>query len=509
MITYKTFFRTSVLLACLSGVLVSCSKEMAEVPTSDDELNEITPGLSVKDIISGSVDDGDLAKMTFFFARGDKGADDRYWNYQDSPIQADYKAKVVDGYNNNLRFNPAQYYLPEPTETWMRGFYPYDPNETSTSKEYTFELDRRGEPLVTWSGMTGTEDIIVSNALTGTNTNLAINSERDKASFLFRHQLVQINFYASTEIAAADSKWGNITKMVLPDQPNEFSYTLAEEDDSKGFVVERNSDDYTVAIQNTTDNIKLLSEGTGLEDATGKPTGAFVGSILIAPGQEYFYLQMETTQGSTVYEIGMEKGDKLEIFPPEGTDAFEAGYAYNICLDFKLGELTITLTSTKWDSSKTDVKLGQGQETYPKVVEEENIIISRDFLGGVTTPVRDEKWTKTLTSEAEDIVPAVLEVAGQDVDVAPKSWDEACAACPKGWRLPCRAELKLVYENKGRLNSNPTVDNNRFTLPTGTYWTATEVTGNTGNAYIVDLDKGDESNAAKTAMHKVRCVRDI
>lgn len=56
--------------------------------------------------------------------------------------------------------------------------------------------------------MTGTEDIIVSNALTGTNTNLAINSERDAASFLFQHQLVQINFYASTEIAAADSKWG-------------------------------------------------------------------------------------------------------------------------------------------------------------------------------------------------------------------------------------------------------------------------------------------------------------
>ena len=402
---------------------------------SDDELNEITPGLSVKDIISGSVDDGDLAKMTFFFARGDKGADDRYRNYQDSPIQADYKAEVVDGYNNNLQFNPAQYYLPEPTETWMRGFYPYDPNETS---KYTFEL-YRDEPLVTWSGMTGTEDIIVSNALTGTNTNLAINSERDKASFLFQHQLVQINFYASTEIAAADSKWGNITKMVLPDQPNEFSYSLVEEDDSRGFEVGRGSADYTVAIQNANDNIKLLSEGTGLVDQDGKPTCAFVGSILIAPGQEYFYLQMETTQGSTVYEIGVDRDDKLEILPPEGTREFKAGHAYNICLDFKLGELTITLTSTEWDSSKTDVKLGQGQETYPKVVEEENIIISRDFLGGVTTPVRDEKWTDTSTSEDDDKVPAVLEVAGQDGNSSsPLAWDVAEAACPKGWRLPCR-----------------------------------------------------------------------
>lgn len=509
MITYKTFFRTSVLLACLSGVLVSCSKEMAEVPVSDDELNEITPGLSVKDIITGSVDDGDLAKMTFFFARGDKGADDRYWNYQDSPIQADYKAKVVDGYNNNLQFNPAQYYLPEPTETWMRGFYPYDPNETSTSKKYTFKL-LRDEPLVTWSGMTGTEDIIVSNALTGTNTYLAINSERDKASFQFRHQLVQINFYASTEIAAADSKWGNITKMVLPKQSNEFSYFLAETDDSRGFAVERGIDDYTVAIRDTTDNIKLLSEGTGLVDQDGNPTGAFVGSILIAPGQKSFLLEMETMQGSTVYEIGVDRDDELEILPPDNAREFEAGHAYNICLNFKLGELTITLTSAEWDSNNTNVDLGQGQETYPKVVEEENIIISRDFLGGVTTPVRDEKWTDTSTSEDDDIVPAVLEVAGQDGNSSsPLAWDAAKEACPKGWRLPCRAELKLVYENKGRLNSNPTVDNNRFTLPTGTYWTATEVTGNTGNAYIVDLDKGDESNAAKTAMHKVRCVRDI
>ena len=503
MITYKTFLRTSLLLA-FSGVLVSCSKEMAEVPVSDDELNEITPGLSVKDIITGSVDDGDLAKMTFFFARGDKGADDRYWNYQDSPIQADYKAKVVDGYNNNLQFNPAQYYLPEPTETWMRGFYPYDPNETS---KYTFEL-YRDEPLVTWSGMTGTEDIIVSNALTGTNTNLAINSERDKASFQFQHQLVQINFYASTEIAAADSKWGNITKMVLPDQPNEFSYTLAEEDDSKGFVVERNSDDYTVAIQNTTDNIKLLSEGTGLEDATGKPTGAFVGSILIAPGQKSFSLEMETTQGSTVYEIGVDRDDELEISPPDNAREFEAGYAYNICLDFKLGELTITLTSAAWDSNKTNVYLGQGQETYPKVVEEENIIISRDFLGGVTTPVRDEKWTETPTSE--DIVPAVLEVAGQDGNSSsPLAWDAAKAACPDGWRLPCRAELQLVWDCLQALYLNPDDDSNRFTLPKGTYWTATEVTGNTENAYIVDLDNGNVSDAVKTATHKVRCVRDI
>lgn len=505
MITYKTFFRTSVLLACLSGVLVSCSKEMAEVPVSDDELNEITPGLSVKDIISGSVNEDDLENMTFFFARGDQGTDDRYMIYQDSPIQADYKAAVQSGYNNNLQFNPAQYYLPEPTETWMRGFYPFDPKETS---KYTFEL-YRDEPLVTWSGMTGTEDIIVSNALTGTNTNLAINSEHDKASFQFQHQLVQINFYASTEIAAADSKWGNITKMVLPDQPNEFSYTLAEEDDSKGFVVERNSDDYTVAIQNTTDNIKLLSEGTGLEDATGKPTGAFVGSILIAPGQESFSLEMETTQGSTVYEIGVDKDDELEILPPEGTRKFEAGHAYNICLDFKLGELTITLTSTEWDSSKTDVKLGQGQETYPKVVEEENIIISRDFLGGVTTPVRDEKWTDTSTSEDDDKVPAVLEVAGQDASSSsPLTWD-AKAACPDGWRLPCRAELQLVWDCLQALYLNPDDDSNRFTLPKGTYWTATEVTGNTENAYIVDLDNGNVSDAVKTATHKVRCVRDI
>ncbi len=506
MITYKTFFRTSVLLACLSGVLVSCSKEMAEVPAPDDELNEITPGLSVKDIISGSVDDGDLAKMTFFFARGDQGADDRYMNYQDSPIQADYKAEVVDGYNNNLQFNPVQYYLPEPTVTWMRGFYPFDPKETS---KYTFEL-YRDEPLVTWSGMTGTEDIIVSNALTGTNINLAINSERDAASFLFQHQLVQINFYASTEIAAADSKWGNITKMVLPDQPNEFSYSLVEEDDSRGFEVGRGSGDYTVTIQNTTDNIRLLTEGTGLVDQDGKPTGAFVGSILIAPGQKSFLLEMETTQGSTVYEIGVDRDDELKILPPDNAREFEAGHAYNICLDFKLGELTITLTSTEWDSSKTNVNLGQGQETYPKVVEEENIIISRDFLGGVATPVRDEKWTETPTSEADDIVPAVLEVAGQDASSSsPLTWNAAKAACPDGWRLPCRAELQLVWDCLQALYLNPDDDSNRFTLPKGTYWTATEVTDNTENAYIVDLDNGNVSDAVKSATHKVRCVRDI
>ena len=506
MITYKTFFRTSVLLACLSGVLVSCSKEMAEVPVSDDELNEITPGLSVKDIITGSVDDSDLPEMTFFFARGDGESVDAL-EYVKSPIQADYKAEVQSGYNNNLQFTPAQYYLPEPTVTWMRGFYPYDPAESS---QYSFDPEDRDGPIVTWSRMTGTEDIIVSNALTGTNTKPAINSERNDASFLFQHQLVQINFYASTEIAAAHSKWGNITKMVLPGQINEFSFYLADNTDEAFYQNTRRTADYTVAIQNANDNIKLLSEGTGLVDQDGKPTGAFVGSILIAPGQESFFLEMETTQGSTVYEIGVDKDDELEILPPDNAREFEAGHAYNICLDFKLGELTITLTSAEWDSNKTNVNLGQGQETYPKVVEEENIIISRDFLGGVTMPVRDEKWTETPTSEAEDIVPAVLEVAGQDGNSSsPLAWDAAKAACPDGWRLPCRAELQLVWDCLQALYLNPDDDSNRFTLPKGTYWTATEVTGNTENAYIVDLDDGNVSDAVKTATHKVRCVRDI
>lgn len=502
MITYKTFFRTSVLLACLSGVLVSCSKEMAEVPTSDDELNEITPGLSVKDIITGSVDDGDLAKMTFFFARGDQGTDDRYMIYQDSPIQADYKAAVQSGYNNNLQFNPAQYYLPEPTETWMRGFYPFDPKETS---KYTFEL-YRDEPLVTWSGMTGTEDIIVSNALTGTNTNLAINSERDAASFLFQHQLVQINFYASTEIAAADSKWGNITKMVLPDQVNEFSYSLAETDDSRGFAVERNTADYSVTIQNT-DNIKLLSEGTGLVDQDGNPTGAFVGSILIAPGQESFFLEMETTQGSTVYEIGVDRDDELEILPPDNAREFESGHAYNICLDFKLGELTITLTSAEWDSNKTNVNLGQGQETYPKVVEEENIIISRDFLGGVTTPVRDEKWTETPTSEAEDIVPAVLEVAGQDGNSSsPLAWDAAKEACPDGWRVPSLKDMMLVWIYEGKESLSVT-----DFQPGVHYWTSDYVATPVYTRWYIGLERGETSALSQTegsTSYVTRCVRD-
>ena len=83
------------------------------------------------------------------------------------------------------------------------------------------------------------------------------------------------------------------------------------------------------------------------------------------------------------------------------------------------------------------------------------------------------------------------------------------AACPDGWRLPCRAELQLVWDCLQALYLNPDDDSNRFTLPKGTYWTATEMTGNTENAYIVDLDNGNVSDAVKTATHKVRCVRDI
>ena len=93
------------------------------------------------------------------------------------------------------------------------------------------------------------------------------------------------------------------------------------------------------------------------------------------------------------------------------------------------------------------------------------------------------------------------------------SWTDARAACAdkdvggrKGWRLPSVSELSSLLDPTARV---------RPTLPLGhpfanvqdAYWSATTVTDNTKNAWMVFFDTGKVLYAFKTITFNVWCVR--
>ena len=80
------------------------------------------------------------------------------------------------------------------------------------------------------------------------------------------------------------------------------------------------------------------------------------------------------------------------------------------------------------------------------------------------------------------------------------TWEEAkkaCASLGKGWRLPTRVELLLMYENKDIVGG--------FAI--NSYWSSTEYVSN--YAWIFSFNDGYANNYNKNNTYYVRAVRSI
>ena len=90
-----------------------------------------------------------------------------------------------------------------------------------------------------------------------------------------------------------------------------------------------------------------------------------------------------------------------------------------------------------------------------------------------------------------------FEVAQYDFE-AEMNWDDAklaCAKLGKGWRLPTKNELNVMYKNKDRIGG---FAGNR-------YWSSTEV--GSGNAWNQYFDDGFQSLNEESSIFYVRAVR--
>lgn len=157
--------------------------------------------------------------------------------------------------------------------------------------------------------------------------------------------------------------------------------------------------------------------------------------------------------------------------------------------------LCVLLGSLFIISSLSSHKFATAQNWDKKVSSASRFTPLSEFGG---TAVRDEEtglvWETTL-------------------DLSEMSWTDARSACAdkdvggrKGWRLPSVSELSSLVDPS--VKARPTLPSGHpFTNVQDVYWSATTVTDNTKNAWLVFFDTGKVLYAFKTITFNAWCVR--
>lgn len=143
-----------------------------------------------------------------------------------------------------------------------------------------------------------------------------------------------------------------------------------------------------------------------------------------------------------------------------------------------------------------------------------------------TTDVSDlpQNWSKKLPSASRfTILSAFGDAAVRDdetglvwektLETTEVSWTDARAACAdkdvggrKGWRLPSISELASLLDPS--IRTGPSLPlGHPFTNIQDVYWSATSLTDNSKNAWLVFFDTGKVLYAFKTITFHVWCVR--
>lgn len=100
--------------------------------------------------------------------------------------------------------------------------------------------------------------------------------------------------------------------------------------------------------------------------------------------------------------------------------------------------------------------------------------------------------------KAQTIKIGKLEVMKKDLAVM--NWhdaNKACEALGKGWRLPTKEELELLYKNKNKIGG----------FVSDYYWSSSEANKNA--AWKQDFDYGNQHGYDKNQKRNVRAVRTL
>ena len=112
-----------------------------------------------------------------------------------------------------------------------------------------------------------------------------------------------------------------------------------------------------------------------------------------------------------------------------------------------------------------------------------------------------KKTIPTSNTDYENIIGTPIKI--ENLEVAQynfpefMNWKDAKAACAKlgkGWRLPTKDELNILYQNKNKIG----------VFASGYYWSFTEYDNNSG--WRQNFDSGEQDDYYKTCRYSVRAV---
>jgi hypothetical protein len=142
-----------------------------------------------------------------------------------------------------------------------------------------------------------------------------------------------------------------------------------------------------------------------------------------------------------------------------------------------------------------------------------------------STPSSEQTWGKKLPSASRfTVLSAFGDAAVRDnetglvwektLETVEMSWTDARAACAdknvggrKGWRLPSISELASLVDPSIRSGPTLPLDHPFTNVLMDVYWSATSVTDNPKNAWLVFFDTAKATFAFKTITFHAWCVR--
>ena len=318
--------------------------------------------------------------------------DGMIWDWKDSYL-SEGKIATVPGTDNSrsVTLYPEQpYNTADQTakKSRMIGWYPRIDNIPQTDEDdyanikfssfASTYIEKEGAVHMKFTGLDGSKDLMISDMKEG-----SIEDPFD--TFSFKHYLSAIRVYAKAERSSQDiGMWGYIEEVVIKGQPTSCVVELPTTPSSlTGNKIEWGTENAKFKIQKNHifgDNDTDYAQNQKAEEYPVKLEGSnvekFLGYSLIRPEQD-LQLQLHTSAGVYNIVVPWQFGEGTTKTP-----VFNAGYIYDIHLDFKTDGTVFAFIENDGDEKYFDLSTGyeydSGQEQTYEYKNANCYIISSD-----------------------------------------------------------------------------------------------------------------------------------
>lgn len=295
--------------------LVACTNESDPINEVDNEKPveiKLNAGISaVETKTSGAVLPGE-AVDDVALVKVDVPSDGTLdWAEATTPLAANIAAIIGGETAGAIRFDEPQYYpTMETTVTHLIGYHPKGSYAIAGGK-------------ITFASITGQEDIMCSNAVSGTKKQQISNA------LAFEHKLTQLSFILKANDNEAITAWGKVKSITLINQKTSAELTL-----SNGSLVFNGLATGTISAY--TDNVGIPLTINNVDQITGK-------TIMVEAQQSEYRIKI-VTENNTGIDIPLKEGTTTESL--KGLPST----AYTVTLTFQSKNIIATATIGQWET---------------------------------------------------------------------------------------------------------------------------------------------------------------